>query len=160
MKPSRSISHALAGVLMKSAEKSLDPKRIVAALGAKDNDAVMSAIRQKYSDAVLHVISKNKKAIVSDYVIDLVEIVQPVIEKQFKVKELQALAKMISSPIFIKLIENEDFLDACHAAKDKMNSRVLEIVNGDEVYGIMKSAAKDVLDDMTKSFGIDDESAP
>lgn len=160
MKPSRQISHVLADVMKKSAEKSLEPKRIVAALGGRDGDAFMNSIRQKYADAVLHVIKKHKQSIISDYVIDIVEIVQPVIDKEFKSKDVQAISKLISSPAFLNLISNDAFLNACYEAKDRMNSKVLDIVNGDEVHDIVKNAAKDVLDDMTRSFGFGDEQTP
>lgn len=159
MKSSRSISHTLAGVLIKSAERSLEPKRIVSALSNKENDVVMSAIKQKYADAVIHVMAKHRQAIISDYAIDLVELVQPVLEKEFKSKDLQSIEKLVSSPVFVSLISNQAFIDACHEAKDKMNKKVFEIVNGDEVYNMVKISAKDVLDDMTRSFGMDDESS-
>ena len=159
MKPSRLISHTLANVMIKNAERSLEPKRIVASLVGRGNDAFISAIRQKYADAVLYVLQKNGHSVISDYVIDLVEMVQPVLEKEFKAKELQAISKIISSPAFASLIQNDAFMETCYAARDKMNNKILDLVNGDEVYNIMKIATSEAIDDITRSFGLDDEAS-
>jgi hypothetical protein len=157
MKPSREISHALAALMMKNAERALEPKRIAMAMGSKDGDMLMSAIRQKYTECVIKEIGKHRNAIISDYVIDLVEAVQPVLDKEIKPKDLQAIAKFISSPAFKSLLENASFIEACQSVRDKLNSKVIDIMNSEEVSSYMKSAARDVLDDITKSFGFDDE---
>jgi hypothetical protein len=157
MKPSRKISHTLTKILIKSAEQSLEPRRVSAAMGTKDSDAFSNAVRQKYIDAVNKVLQKNRNEVISDYAIDLVEMMQPVLERSMTAKELQSIARFIESAAFIKLINDTEFVNSCFSAREKMNNRVMEIINGDEVYSIMKNAAKDVVDDITRSLGLDDE---
>ena len=82
---------------------------------------------------------------------------QPVLERSMTAKELQSIARFIESAAFIKLINDTEFVNSCFSAREKMNNRVMEIINGDEVYSIMKNAAKDVVDDITRSLGLDDE---
>lgn len=159
MKSSRKISHSLATVLLKSAEQSLDPKRVSAAMGMRDSDPIVNAIRQKYVECVNRVVQKHKNSIISDYAIDVVELVQPVLEKNMTEKDLKSIAKFLDSNAFMNLINHPGFLEACFSAREKMNNKVLDIVNGDEVYALMKAAAKDVTDDITRSFGLDDETA-
>ena len=117
MKSSRKISHSLATVLLKSAEQSLDPKRVSAAMGMRDSDPIVNAIRQKYVECVNRVIQKHKNSIISDYAIDVVELVQPVLEKNMTEKDLQSISKFLDSSSFSNIINYPCFLESFFSAK-------------------------------------------
>lgn len=156
MKPSRKIAHIIADLVLKSANNSLDAKRMKnlysksASISGDDGMVINSSngdhLLDIWTDSIVEHISSRKDRIISDYILDVIENSQTHLKLNYSEDELNEMAILLSTPLLNKLFSDESLLKIAFDLRDCFNQNIVKEMQSEECVSIMQKKLHRMID--------------